>query len=183
MDLFPELLDERLVDTGGQRSSSLGGGERRRAVGPPHRADAPDARSGRGLGGYAPPGRVRGRRPLRAHGLSTPLADERISGSPGSAGAPYAGSSAARAASGRGSSPCGRTTRCGPTRARRSRPVRIRGAVVAICAGKHQLSSPVSLTTEPGSQETAAVLSAASVVDPFRVTPLPAKEMGAVPML
>jgi hypothetical protein len=28
MDLFLELLDERLVDTGGQRSSLLGGGER-----------------------------------------------------------------------------------------------------------------------------------------------------------
>jgi hypothetical protein len=163
---------------------SLGGGERRRAVGPPDQAaSAPDPTAGRGLGGYAPPGRVRGRRPLREHGLSTPLADERISGSPGGAGAPYAGSSAAPAARSRGSSPCGRTTRCGLTRAPRRRPVRIRGAEVAICPCEHQLSSPVSLTTLPGSQDTAAVLSAASIVDPFRVTPLPAKVMAAVPML
>jgi hypothetical protein len=117
---------------------------------------------------------------LLAHGLSTPLADEWISGSPDSAGAPKAGSSAGRT---RAWSRPMRSDHEVRSDQGSSEPARLWGAVVTICAGKHQLSSPVSLTTLAGSQETAAVLFAASVVDPFRVTPLPAKVMAAVPML
>ncbi len=53
------------------------------------------------------------------------------------------------------------------------------GDAAVVDTDQHQLSSPVSLTTLPGSQEMAAVLLAASVVSPFRVTPLAAKVIGS----
>jgi hypothetical protein len=57
------------------------------------------------------------------------------------------------------------------------------GDAAVVAADRHQVSSPVSLTRLPGSQDRAAVLLAASMVDPVKVTPLGAKVTAAVPTL